>query len=683
MRGFLEATETPGRRVWVVDRFTGEDDTAPEGGPPFAVDLNTVRDGFARFGLLDDSVRFVQGEPASALADAALGEIALLRIDALPPGDVAELLRASYDRVAPGGFVVIDDYGADDCRAAVDGVRAELGIAEPLERVDWSAAAWRKGGGPKPAPASGPAATSEGGADLSVVVVVYDMLREARRTLHSLSRSYQQGVDDLDYEVIVVENGSSPEQRLGEELVASFGPEFRYLDMGADATPSPARAINRGLEMAAGRVVCLMIDGAHMLTPGAFRLAMLGLETYGPAVVTARQWYLGPGDQPRMLAEGYSREQEDRLLDHIAWPADGHRLFEIGHFVGPRDWFDGEWESNCLFVPRSLIDQVGGMDESFSMPGGGFVNLDFFERVAAAPGVALVTMLGEASFHQVHGGTTTNLDEPEQREALIQGFAEHYAAVRGREFKMPEKHPYYVGSLPPAAKRTKRRAMGGEGFRVAHPEDRRPSTPEPIPQELRDSFAEAFWRSDIPSRVRWLGQPAGRPPTDLMAYQELVFRLRPDWIVETRTGTGARALFLATICDLLDGGQVLSIGEQSLGTPPAHPRITYVEGDPATAETAARAREIVGERAHAMVILGGARSAQVMQAFRLYSPLVPVGSYVVIEDTIVDGVRAWPGFGLGPTAAAWEIGDEGDFVPDPALEYGLTFNHEGFLKRVR
>ena len=54
------------------------------------------------------------------------------------------------------------------------------------------------------------------------------MSREAARTLHSLSRAYQEGIDDLDYEVIVVENGSAPDQRLGEEFVAGFGPEFRY-----------------------------------------------------------------------------------------------------------------------------------------------------------------------------------------------------------------------------------------------------------------------------------------------------------------------------------------------------------------------------------------------------------------------------------------------------------------------
>ena len=67
------------------------------------------------------------------------------------------------------------------------------------------------------------------------------MKREAARTLHSLSRAYQQGIDDLDYEVIVVENGSAPDQKLGEEFVRSFGPEFRYLDLGADGDADPGR----------------------------------------------------------------------------------------------------------------------------------------------------------------------------------------------------------------------------------------------------------------------------------------------------------------------------------------------------------------------------------------------------------------------------------------------------------
>ena len=682
MRGFLEAHAVADTRVWVIDRFDGRGVTAREGDPAFPPDLNTVREGFARFDLLDERVVFLQGKPSSVLGDDRLAAISLLRVDGLEPAEVEAALEAAYDRVVPGGFIVVDDYNAPDHQAVVDRFRAGRGIADPVELIDSSAGFWRKEEGRRAATIAaplGPRATK----DLSVVIVVHDMLREARRTLHSLTRSYQQGIDDLAYEVIVVENGSSPGQRLGEKGVESFGPEFRYIDLGEESTPSPARAVNRGIAAAGGDAVAVMIDGAHMLTPGVLRLGMLGLSTYAPAVVTARQWYLGPGQQPQVVAEGYDREQEDRLLDEIGWPADGYQLFEIGHFIGPRDWFDGEWESNCIFVQRKLIDQVGGMDEAFSMPGGGFVNLDFFERVASAPGVQLVTMLGEGSFHQVHGGTTTNVGHPEEREALIQQFGEQYAELRGREFKMPEKHPHYLGTLPPPARRTRRRRFGTDRFRVAHLHDRRASRPAPIPQDLRAEFADAYWRSDEAHRSEWLGRPTHRAPTDLLAYQELVFRLRPDWIVETRTGTAGRALFLATICDLVDAGRVLSIGDQSLASPPAHPRITYLPGDPTAPGTSARVRELVGDRPYAMVILGGARATEVIAAFRLYAPLVPVGSYVVIEDTVIDGVGAWPGFGRGPAAAAQVIAEDGEFVPDPAREHGLSFNHGGFLKRVR
>ena len=122
----------------------------------------------------------------------------------------------------------------------------------------------------------------------------------------------------------------------------------------------------------------------------------------------------------------------------IAWPHDGYRLFEIGHFVGDRDWFDGVWESNCLFVPRSLLEQVGGFDESFSMPGGGYANLDLYERLGSTPGVTVATILGEGSFHQLHGGTTTNQPDPTERRARVStATASTTPSMRGRRVQRP------------------------------------------------------------------------------------------------------------------------------------------------------------------------------------------------------------------------------------------------------
>jgi cephalosporin hydroxylase len=694
MRGFVEAYELSDSRVWVADRFDGRGSAGNGGSSTFPPDLNIVREGFARFGLLDEGTIFLQGPPAETLAEASIGQVALLRVDSGDPEEVRVVLETLYERVAPGGFVVVDDYGSAECRVAVDQFLSEHGVAEPLERIDWSGAAWRKAMearvakrpvSPDRGPLSGreappPTATK----DLSVVVVVHNMRREAARTLHSLSRSYQRGVDDLAYEVIVVENGSRPEQRLGEEFVRSFGAGFRYIDLGDESAPSPAGAINRGIAASTGEAVALMIDGAHVLTPGVLRHGMLGLHAYAPAIVTAKQWYVGPGQQPEAVAGGYDGEFEDRLFDEIKWPADGYRLFEIGHFIGDRDWFDGEWESNCIFVPRHLIEQVGGMDEGFSTPGGGFVNLDFFERMVGTPGVTPVTMLGEGSFHQVHGGTTTNLADAGE---LIRSYDEQYEELRGRRFQVPPQQTHYVGSFSPAAKRTKPRLWNNfQLFRNAHVQatDRRPVQPLPVPEGLKTEFIDAFWRSGEWHRATWLGKRTHRAPTDLLVYQELVARLRPDWIIQTRTGAGGLALFLASICDLVDHGGVLSIDDYQLGDPPEHPRVTYLRGDPGDQRTGEHARDIVGAGSTGLVILGAAAGPQLMAAFRNYAPLVPIGSYVIVEDTVLGGRPVWSAFGSRPGATAQEIAAEGEFVRDPSLErFALTFNVGGYLKRVR
>jgi cephalosporin hydroxylase len=691
MCGFVEAYEMQDRRVWVADRFEGSGSSGTENGVRFARDFNTVRDGFARFGLLDDRVVFLQGPPSRTLGEAPIGDIALLRVSSEDPEEVAEVLGMLYDRVTSGGFVVVDGYGAPACEAAVDAFRSAGGMVEPPERVDWSAAAWRKPATHEPArsstrrvPAARAGREAAASKDLGVVVVVYNMHREARRTLHSLSRSYQWGIDDLDYEVIVVENGSDPEQRLGEELVRSFGPEFRYIDLDDGAAPSPAGAINRGIAASTARNLALMIYGAHLLTPGVLHYGMFGLATYAPAVVLAKHWYLGPGQQPVTVAGGYDEELEDQLFAEIDWPSDGYRLFEIGHFIGKRDWFDGDWESNCIFVPRTLVEQIGGMDERFSSPGGGFVNLDFYERMVCSPGVNLVTMLGEASFHQVHGGTTTNVAEPDE---LVSSYEDEYAKLRGRRWYVPLHEARYVGRLPPAARRIRPRRMSS--FQRFHDANvkmtaNRPFRPVPVPQDLKTEFIEAVWRSGEWHRTTWLDRSTHRAPTDLFAYQELIHRLRPEWIVETRTGAGGLALFLASICDLIDQGQVLSISGYPLGNPPEHSRITYLRGDPAAEDTAARVRDIVGEPPRSLVILGGAAGPQVFDAFLNYAPLVPVGSYVVVEDTILEGNPVWPGFGSGPAVAVQQIIAARDFAADPWFErFGLTFNVGGFLKRVR
>src|ERR687897_765833 len=108
MRGFLEAYELSGPRVWVADRFGGGSPPAEDGTLAFSPNLNMVREGFAGFGLFDDRVAFLEGPPGSTLADAPIGKVALLRIGGDHPEDVRPALDALYDRITLGGFVVVD-----------------------------------------------------------------------------------------------------------------------------------------------------------------------------------------------------------------------------------------------------------------------------------------------------------------------------------------------------------------------------------------------------------------------------------------------------------------------------------------------------------------------------------------------------------------------------------------------
>lgn len=525
--------------------------------------------------------------------------------------------------------------------------------------------------------------------DLSVVIVFYNMRREAQRSLQALARSYQTGIDDLDYEVIVVENGSDAGQRLGTELVESFGPEFRYLDLGQDATPSPADALNRGIALTRGRAVALMIDGAHVVTPGVLRYGMLGLKAYDPAIVAVQAWYVGPGQQGEAMRSGYNQDAEDHLFRRINWPDQGYRLFEIGHVVGDRDFLDGLWESNCLFVRHAQLEQVE-FDEAFAMPGGGYTNLEAYERLGSDPQVEIVTVLGEASFHQVHGGTTTNLSDPIERRSTVRSYADHHLALRGRQFVGPEKPIRFVGAFETnEAKRTRARRMTGIAFDVdaeLEGDDGPLGAPQPVPEDLRDSFTKAYWRGQGWRDTRWLGQPVDTSATDLITYQEIVADVRPDWIIEVGAAVAGRTALLASVLDGLDHGQIVTVSTQPSEDRYHHPRLTYVEPQSTSVATAEAVRAITGGTQQAVVILASrTRRDAALREFEAFAPFVGQGSYLVMEHTMLNGWPVDASHGRGPFEAVRAIlATHDDFVVDFEREkQSLTFNPYGYLRRIK
>ncbi|MCX7946847.1 MAG: class I SAM-dependent methyltransferase [Hydrogenophilus sp.] len=159
MRGYLEAWEMTGRRVFVCDSFEGlpvpshpKDagyDFSKEKMPILAISLEEVQENFRRYDLLDDRVVFVKGWFRDTLPKLPVDQIALLRLDGDLYESTMDAFNALYDKVVPGGFIIVDDYGDfEPCRRATEEFRLKRGITDPIERIDWTGVFWRKGGQP-------------------------------------------------------------------------------------------------------------------------------------------------------------------------------------------------------------------------------------------------------------------------------------------------------------------------------------------------------------------------------------------------------------------------------------------------------------------------------------------------------------------------------------------------------
>ncbi len=252
---------------------------------------------------------------------------------------------------------------------------------------------------------------------LSVVVVCYEMAAQIANTLRSLVPPYQRNIALSDYEIILIDNGSRAPLAAA---IQGLAPNLKYIYLApGEASPSPAAAVNLGVKHARGANVCLMIDGARLLTPRVLS-GGVRLLTLAPAgMVEVRGWHLGPKWQPESVMEGYDIATERQLLESIVWPEHGYRLWEI---AAPTPQVRSGYsactsESNCIFMSRSLFTELSGYDERSRTAGGGLVNLDFFAR-AVARASTVFTLLGEGNFHQVHGGAATGLAVPDLETAI-------------------------------------------------------------------------------------------------------------------------------------------------------------------------------------------------------------------------------------------------------------------------
>jgi hypothetical protein len=277
---------------------------------------------------------------------------------------------------------------------------------------------------------------SDGAPDISVVIACHEMARELPRTLRSLAPPYQHPAGRL--EVIVVDNGSAAPPCA--EDFAALGLDLRVRAVPAP-TASPVAAINLGLAQARGAMVGVWIDGARLASPGLLAACAAAARLHPRPVVATLNYQLGPTRQYEASRTGYDQAAEDALLAGIAWPEDGYRLFAIATpelAAGPTAPM---LESNALFLPRALWDELGGYDPDFAEPGGGVANPDAFIRACALPGAQLIRILGEGTFHQFHGGLSTST--PERAIEVLRQGSRAYLRRRGKPLA-PVRQPGWL-----------------------------------------------------------------------------------------------------------------------------------------------------------------------------------------------------------------------------------------------
>lgn len=209
-------------------------------------------------------------------------------------------------------------------------------------------------------------------------------------------------------------------------------------------------------------------------------------------------------------------------------------------------------------------------------------------------------------------------------------------------------------------------------------------------KEIIDKFHRLYYYSHkfggTWKNTRWLGVSIYKNPLDLWIYQEIIFNLKPDIIIECGTKYGGSALYLATLCDIVGNGKIITIDIEAQDNRPQNQRIQYLLGSSTSIEIIKQLNESISDNDKVMVILDDLHiKDHVLEELRIYSSFVSKGSYLIVEDTHLNNHPIDPFFGPGPMEAIKEFLKENhDFKIDKSKEkLYMTWNRNGFLKKIK
>lgn len=194
----------------------------------------------------------------------------------------------------------------------------------------------------------------------------------------------------------------------------------------------------------------------------------------------------------------------------------------------------------------------------------------------------------------------------------------------------------------------------------------------------------------------WMGVSCWKLPMDAFVIQELIVKLRPEFIIETGTGMGGSAMFYASICELLGEGRVITIdiedrrSNNELWKNRPHvvyeDRIKFIIGSSLDSIIVQDVNETVGCQSKCMVILDSWHSKEhVYREMLMYEKFVKEGGYMIVEDSHVNGNPVpWKYEDEGPMGAInqWinSYGDKWE-IDKNCEKHLMTFNPNGYLFR--
>jgi cephalosporin hydroxylase len=211
-------------------------------------------------------------------------------------------------------------------------------------------------------------------------------------------------------------------------------------------------------------------------------------------------------------------------------------------------------------------------------------------------------------------------------------------------------------------------------------------------QLIVDNFHRLYYDKDDSHRVHtYLGFPIKQCPFDMHLYQELIYRIRPPFILQTGVENGGSIIYFASLLDQIGADpSALVIGVDIILTEKAkeldHPRIRLIEGSSTAPEVIAKVRALLPPVGGFVVLDSDHSEKHVYDEMKLYSEFVSVGSYMVVEDTNINGHPVLKGFGPGPLEAVDRFLKEEDRFQDDAAFWKrnyFSFHQNGWLKRVK